>query len=584
MLIGGPAAAQQLVLDLPVDEDLSDRLRAVSLLREVLEEPDPADPPTRRDVVAAAQADYARLVTALFEEGHFAPVVSISVDGTEAAALPVVGRRDPVRRVVVSVQAGPRFLFGRARIGPLADDTEIPEAFAPGQPAGTGPIRDAARAAVTRWREEGRAKAAVGGQEIVADHAAARLDATVEIEPGPVVVYGPKTFRGSERVRTEQIRRITDLREGSTFDPEEVRLAARRLQRTGAFASVAIVEGERLVDGNRLPLDITVVEDPPRRFGIGAEVSSSEGLTLSGFHLWRNLTGYADSLRIEAEAKGLGGSTGGEDFGLSFAYNRPATFNRETDLVVTGAVRSIDQEDFESEQIELQALARRIVNDETTFSYGVGYRRSEVTDAFGSRTFNIFSLPLAGTYDRRDEALNPADGYYIETTIRPFVGTETTGGGLRFTADARGYQGFGPGRRSVLAVRFQLGTVVGPDLEDTPPEDLFFSGGGGTVRGQGFQSLAIDQGGGERSGGQSFFGMSTELRQGVTENIGIVGFVDAGWLSAESDWSDPVNHVGAGIGVRYNTGIGPIRFDVGAPVSGPDDGGVRVYIGIGQAF
>ncbi len=72
----------------------------------------------------------------------------------------------------------------------------------------------------------------------------------------------------------------------------------------------------------------------------------------------------------------------------------------------------------------------------------------------------------------------------------------------------------------------------------------------------------------------------------VTDTIGVVGFYDVGYIGAEAmplqngDW-----HAGAGIGLRYDTGIGPIRLDLATPVGG-DTGGsaLQGYIGIGQSF
>ncbi|MDZ4095616.1 MAG: BamA/TamA family outer membrane protein, partial [Paracoccaceae bacterium] len=43
-------------------------------------------------------------------------------------------------------------------------------------------------------------------------------------------------------------------------------------------------------------------------------------------------------------------------------------------------------------------------------------------------------------------------------------------------------------------------------------------------------------------------------------------------------------HAGAGLGLRYDTGFGPIRLDVAAPVRGKIGKGPQIYIGIGQAF
>jgi translocation and assembly module TamA len=79
--------------------------------------------------------------------------------------------------------------------------------------------------------------------------------------------------------------------------------------------------------------------------------------------------------------------------------------------------------------------------------------------------------------------------------------------------------------------------------------------------------------------------MSAEVRTRVTEKIGVVGFVDAGrigvdgFLDTSVDWQ-----AGAGLGLRYETGFGPIRLDVAAPVHGETGNGVQFYIGLGQSF
>ena len=76
-----------------------------------------------------------------------------------------------------------------------------------------------------------------------------------------------------------------------------------------------------------------------------------------------------------------------------------------------------------------------------------------------------------------------------------------------------------------------------------------------------------------------------EARAKVTDLIRFVGFYDAersdvdGFFGDMGDW-----HSGAGIGVRYDTGFGPIRLDVAAPVGGKTGDGVQIYVGLGQAF
>ena len=65
-----------------------------------------------------------------------------------------------------------------------------------------------------------------------------------------------------------------------------------------------------------------------------------------------------------------------------------------------------------------------------------------------------------------------------------------------------------------------------------------------------------------------------------------MGFADWGYIGAEAfpDFTGE-SHAGAGIGVRYKTGIGPIRLDVATPIAGASDGSsLYIYVGIGQAF
>ncbi|MFB1023823.1 MAG: BamA/TamA family outer membrane protein, partial [Octadecabacter sp.] len=137
-----------------------------------------------------------------------------------------------------------------------------------------------------------------------------------------------------------------------------------------------------------------------------------------------------------------------------------------------------------------------------------------------------------------------------------------------------------------LALRGQIGSILGADAADVPASYLFYSGGGGTVRGQPRQSLAVDLGGGNEIGGTSFFGAQFEARVDVTDTIGVVGFYDTGFVGTDAipfengDW-----HAGAGLGLRYDTGIGPIRLDLATPASGDEAGQrIEVYIGIGQSF
>ena len=565
------------------DDDLDGALRGGSLLFEqtILED----NPPSTTEVLAAAQADYKRLLAVLYDQGYFSASINIVVDGREAASIPPVQPPSNISRVKIRIDPGPRFQFGRARIAPVAEGTEIPEGFAAGQTASIGVLKNAVSAGVDGWREQGHAKAALSGQKLTADHPSRKVNADLTLDPGPRLRFGPLLIKGKSDVRRQRIIDIAGLPEGEVFSPEELRLSTERLRRTGAFNAVALSEAEEIGANGTLPITAQIADAPKRRLGFGAELSTLEGLTVSAFWLHRNFLGGAESLRFDAEISGIGGSSGGTDYSLSARFERPATFNEDTDFYALASLEQLDEVSYFSRQLDIEAGIKRIASAERTYTLGLGLRTAETRDVFGENKYTLLTLPLSAQFDYRDNTLNARNGYYIKADVKPFVALSGSDNGVRSYVDARGYKTFGAARPVTFALRGQLGSVYGPDLALTPADYLFYSGGGGTVRGQEYQSLGVAVGS-ETTGGRSFVGLSAEVRVDVTDSIGIVGFADMGYVGEEEFYDGSgIWHSGAGLGIRYNTAIGPIRLDVAVPTSGPEtDEDFQVYIGIGQSF
>jgi translocation and assembly module TamA len=230
----------------------------------------------------------------------------------------------------------------------------------------------------------------------------------------------------------------------------------------------------------------------------------------------------------------------------------------------------------------------RVFTPELEGETGLAYHYTIARDDLGERRYSFLSLPTSVTWDRRDNQLDPTAGTYVLGEAEPFYEFNGATLGARGTLDARAYRGFDNGR-IVLAVRGQAGYVAAPSATDVPSDFLFYSGGGGTVRGFPYQSMGVDLGGGDTIGGRTFLGGSAELRYKATDTIGVVAFADAGRVGADSFFDNADWQIGAGAGLRYYTGMGPIRLDVGVPVSGPGASltsiwDAQFYLGIGQAF
>lgn len=584
----GPAQAlDRLVLTAPgADKDLTNRLRAASLVADA-EQSGQTD---SQSVFAAARADYARLIGALYAEGYYSGVIHIRIDGREVAEIPPLDAPAKIHEIEISVTPGPRFTFSQARMKPYAKGTRLPPAYGDTKVARSGAIVDAADAGVEGWRNIGHAKAEVADQIIIADHLSSTLSSEILLDPGPRLRFGRLSMSGNERMRPERIARIAGFPTGEVFDPKTLDKVATRLRRTGAFRSVALTEAEQPGADGTLDIDLVVAEEKLRRFGFGAEVSNSAGLSLSGYWLHRNLFGGAERLRVDGAFDRIGGQDVdviGYDFGVRI--DRPAT--PVTDASAFIEVRAARKEivDLTVDGFVFSFGLTREFGDHISAEAGISYITATAKDAAGSVDYEALALPVSVTWDNRDKPLDAHKGYYLGADVTPFYGFGTTGSGGQIKADARAYRAFGTDGRFVLAGRLQLGTVIGSSLAETPPDYLFWSGGGGTVRGQPYQSLGVSLVRTPtitvQTGGLSFAGLSGEFRANITEKIGAVAFYDAGFVSDEElfggngEW-----HAGAGLGLRYNTGIGPIRIDVGMPVSGSTNDGVQLYVGIGQAF
>ncbi|MCH8686776.1 autotransporter assembly complex protein TamA [Pedomonas mirosovicensis] len=200
------------------------------------------------------------------------------------------------------------------------------------------------------------------------------------------------------------------------------------------------------------------------------------------------------------------------------------------------------------------------------------------------RTFFIVALPLQGKYDGSNDLLNPTRGFRVATQVTPEAAYQDgIFGYTRLRLDASAYLPLS-GEDLVLAGRAALGSILGASRDRIAPSRRFYSGGGGSVRGFGFEELGPKDADNDPLGGRSLAEASAELRYRFG-NYGLAAFVDAGQVYTDALPTFSDLRYGAGIGARYYTAFGPIRFDVATPLNRREgDPKVAVYISIGQAF
>ncbi len=542
-------------------------------------------------VVVKARDDRDRLIATLYEKARYGGVVTITVDGRNLDDLPpnpTFDRSKPIP-VKVDITPGPVFTVNEVQFGgDAAHRNPADYNLAPGAQAGSLAIIKAGDTIVDQLKGEGRPFAKLTERRVVADHSRNTVDIVLAAEGGPVAPIGEVGVTGEERVEPEFIQRYSRLEKGEAYSPEALRKAGERLRALGVFSSVTIHEADALAADGTLPMTIEVSEGKRRYLGIGAQYSTIDGFGINGYWGHRNLFGEAESLRIEGAVSRLGEASdfGDLDYSAGILFTKPGFIHPSATLKAGIVAKTQNPDAYNARLITASLGLSYELTDQDTLSAAGELSFENDDDAFGNNNYLTFTLPITYDRDARDDKYNPTGGYHATLSAKP--GYEFMNGTVysAFEGSISGYLGLGAEDRIVLAGKLAAGTLIGGGgVEQIPATQRFFAGGGGSVRGYGYQEISPYNENDEATGGRSYVTGSFEARIKITDTIGIVPFIDVGTVSDSiaPDFSDI--KAGAGAGIRYATPFGPLRLDFAVPLNKYDGGtDYGIYAGIGQSF
>ena len=542
-----------------------------------------------------AKDDQANLVAKLYEEARYGAVVRIAIDGRPFEQIGVTEEPPGSGRTVsvtIDVVPGPEFTFGKIDIdgaGGEAQRLAAAEAgLQTGMIASSSKIVSAENAVVAAWRAEGHPYARIAGHKVVADHTFRSLDVTIHAEPGQRVIIDGVDVSGNERLNGDFLVRQADLPQGAVYHPDILERAQNNLKKLEALASVSVHMAETADASGHAPVIIEVAERKRRTIGAGAFYSSTEGLGGEVFWQHRNLFGRAETLRAEAEVGRLLMADNLDEYDgrFSLLYGEPGFIGPYTRLDLKGTVLQEDPDPYNRRGAVFESLLTHDLTEQISLSGGMTFDWARIDDAFGRNYYSLVTMPLVARYDSRDDVLDATSGVLGRITVEPQY--EINHSALYFTTDAelRYYMALDDDGRYVIAARGLAGTTWGADIEDIPAHRRFYAGGGGSVRGYDYLNIGPRVAGFGATGGLARVEGSLEARIKVSDNIGIVPFVDAGYVTETSGFGGTEEfRVGVGIGLRYYTAVGPLRLDLAVPLNpGEGDPDFAVYFGIGQAF
>lgn len=537
----------------------------------------------RRRARGAAEAAEALLRS----EGYYQPVIEDQVEGEET----------PV--AIVNVTPGQRFLLATPDVRwvePEPDSVSAAAAISeigltPGDPGRAVDVIAAEGRLVSGLNRRGYADARAEPRRVVVDHAAFSVQPTYNIASGRLVTLDGIRLRTRGPTNPDWVAGLAPWETGDRYDPEQVAELERRLLETGVYDGVGVAlaaADQTLEDGNR-PIIVTLADRPRRILEAGATFSTSEGSGVD--FIWTNYNrfGRADTLRYEARLANVD-SRLGVDLSLPH-WRRPGRT-----LKLSAALVNEDTDAYERSAVALAADLQQRLGRTSYFSYGVGLDAGQYTE---NRFDPVSQAPLtldrdlviltgrgSAYMDRSNDPLNPTQGWRLTVSAQPTaVAGEDTVVFLRAESQLSAYLPLQEGARTVLAGRVRIGSIVGGDELTVPSDRLFYSGGGGSVRGYEYQGINPRLPDNTPRGGLSLVEASIELRRDIGRNFGAVAFLDGGSVGfQETPNLDRVRY-GAGLGVRYKLPFGPVRADIAIPLDKREgDAEFQVYVSIGQAF
>src|SRR3954453_111378 len=459
----------------------------------------------------------------------------------------------------------------------------------PGDPVIAADVIAGGQALTRALGEDGFATAKIGDQDVEVNHQTHLATLTLPVNPGPVARFGTFHVTGRPAFGARHLATIARFRPGDPFKRSKIEDLRRALIQTTLVANADIqlvpVHGGRTVD-----IDVRLEPAPQQTIAGELGYGTAQGARVEASWTDRNFINPEGALTLRGIA-GTNEQLAGVQFRRSNFMKRDQTLN----LQLSASHQKFDA--YTAKTIDLTANIERLSNfiwqKKWTWSYGGEWLATDERGAFDSsgikdtRTFLIAAAPLSIGYDGSDNLLDPARGFRLSARLSPELSSH--GGKFAYARaqfDASAYRPVSD--QVVVAGRVRLGTIIGAGVFDIAPSRRFYSGGGGSVRGYGYQQLGPRDADGDPMGGRGLaeFGVETRVRlKQFGGNFGVVPFFDGGSLTQKALPDFKNWRFAAGIGVRYYSSFGPIRVDFGVPLNRQKgDGPFAVTVSLGQAF
>jgi translocation and assembly module TamA len=525
-----------------------------------------------------AESDIPDILKAMSAQGYY--------DAT--ADVQIAQQSDGVVDVFVTIQPGAVYTIRSFDVSvtsngnPLVCQSLDPTALGItlNAPAIAVQIIDAELKALTLLSECGHPLSSITDRQIVADYKTKTVTVHLFIEAGEQARFGPTTIYGAPRVKKKLFENKMSWKESEVYDTKLVDSTQKKLIDTGLFSSVIVSHDTAMNSQKELPMRIEATETKHKSINLGASYQTFFGPGLTFGWENRNVSGMGRTLSLKGDVTARN-HTGTATFFV------PDWWKVDQDYVFQAQILQESVYTYHEHSYSLTQRIERRIGTRYRVSIGLELERLLVTNSVQNGTFSLLEVPLYFRFSSASNLLDPTAGTTLVVQLTPGVNfSDLNQYYLDTYVSYAFYKQVTRTNFFVLASLISAEMIWSDHLGAVPVPKRVLGGTDEDLRGYRFKTVSpLD--GHKPIGGRFGLFYTLEGRFRISRTIGIVPFFDLGQveLSSFPKW-DEKWYKSVGIGFRYFTFLGPIRFDVAFPLDRRKhiDSLYRILVSIGQTF
>lgn len=424
---------------------------------------------------------------------------------------------------------------------------------------------------ITRYLEEnGYPDYKMEAKAFVSKDKPYQVDIKISVDKGNKYYFGKTDIHNSSKMDDELITEQIIYEEGELYNVSKVEESYDNIYRLGVFEKIK-VKADFNKSSDIAPLNIALKEGETKEFVSMLGYDTYEGARGGAEYIDHNFFGNLREFKVGAKVteKGYKVYTGLYDPKVVRPIINKFSFRNELNY------QNWQYNGYkESLTVERVTFGKSFINLDHFFGFQLEYNDIESDNGMildGSYLINSLFYRLV--IDERDSIMDAKNGYYTSLYIeKAMTQLASEIDYLKILAEGRYIKQIDP---MVFAIKVRLGRLS----QDTPLFKHFFAGGAMSNRGFEYRDLGphFEQ---DPMGGVGLIDTSIEGRYYLSENFSVVGFMDSSTISQEVDKFEDDWYRSYGMGMRYLSVIGPLRFDIGFQ----ENSNFALHLGIGQVF